>query len=229
VSPRDHSRWEDELAAWALGALEPGEAQQFERHLARCERCRTDLRWLRPAIDTLPASVTQVTPPPRLRGRLLGIVRTEARRAAAPDRPGRWLARLAVPRPAMAALGAAALVAAGIGGYALRGGSDSSTLQVQASREAPGASAELVVEGDTGTLRASGMPTLGRNEVFQAWVREQGQADARPSTVFVPGQGGSAAATIPGIESADEVLVTQEPRGGSTHPTTKPLLRAKLS
>jgi anti-sigma factor RsiW len=229
VSPEDHSRWEDELAAWALGALEPGEARRFERHLARCERCRTDLRWLRPAIDALPASVTQVAPPPRLRGRLLGIVRTEARRAAAPDGPRRWLARLAMPRPAVAALGMAALVAAGIGGYALRGGSDSSTFQVQASREAPRASAELVVEGDTGTLRASGLPTLGRNEVFQAWVREEGQADVRPSNVFVPGRGGAAAATIPGIESAEEVLVTTEPRGGSTHPTTETLLRAKLS
>ena len=72
--------YEDELAAWVLGALEREEAEAFERHLARCERCRTDLNWLRPAVDTLPASVTQIAPPPRLRG-LLAAVRTEARRA----------------------------------------------------------------------------------------------------------------------------------------------------
>lgn len=229
MSPRDHTQWEDELAAWSLGALERGEARRFERHLARCERCRTDLRWLRPAIDTLPASVTQVAPPPRLRGRLLGIARSEARRAAAQEGRRRWRSWLAMPRPAVAALGATAVVAAGLGGYALRGGDDGSTLQVQASREARGASAELVVEGDTGTLRARGLPRLDRDEVFQAWVREGKDAEVRPSTVFVPGQGGAATATIPGIENADQVMVTREPRPGSTRPTTEALLRAKLS
>ncbi|MGH2589618.1 MAG: zf-HC2 domain-containing protein, partial [Actinomycetota bacterium] len=79
MSAEDHRRWEDELAAWMLGALEESEAEEFERHLAQCERCRSDLEWLRPAVDAIPASVTQVAAPPRLRGELLGTVRAEAR------------------------------------------------------------------------------------------------------------------------------------------------------
>jgi anti-sigma-K factor RskA len=229
VNERDHRSFEDDLAAWVLGALDDPDAEAFERHLAGCERCRSDLRWLRPAVDALPAAVTQITPPPRLRGRLLAIVRTEARRESRPRARWRRLPWLSVPRPAVAALAATALIAAGVLGYALRGGPDSATFQATASPAAPRAHAELVVEDGAGTLRARGLPRLKGNRVFQAWVHEPGQAELRPSNVFVPKSGGHATASIAGLENANEVLVTSEPRGGSMHPTTAPLLRMKLS
>jgi anti-sigma-K factor RskA len=230
VSAEDHRRWENDLAVWMLGALEPPEAERFEQHLAGCERCRTDLNWLRPAVDTLPATVTQLSPPPRLRGRLLGIVRAEGRREAAPRRSRRWLPWLAVPRPALAALAATALVAAGIAGYVLRGDeSEQTTIEANVSREARGASAELVVEGDSGTLEAEGMPRLARDQVFQAWIVDEGETKPKPSTVFVPKRGGTATASVPGLENAALVMVTREPRGGSPQPTSAPLLRASLS
>jgi anti-sigma-K factor RskA len=230
VNAQDHRRWEDDLAAWMLGALEEIEAKRFEEHLAGCERCRTDLEWVRPAVDSIPASVTQIPPPPRLRGRLLGTVRSEARRATAPERREGWLSWLRMPRPAVAGLAATALVVAGIAGYVLRGDeSETSTFQARSSPAAQGASAELVVEGDSGTLRAQGLPRLQRDQVFQAWVREQGEAELLPSTVFVPDREGRATATVGGLNDAAQVMVTREPRGGSAQPTTAPLLRAKLS
>jgi len=227
MSAHDHERWEDDLAAWALGALEPAEAKRFERHLARCERCRADLRWLRPAVDALPAAVTQVAAPPRLRGELMATVRSEARRASAPHRRRRreWLS---IPRPALAALGAAALVAAGVAGYALRGESDEASYQARATSAGRGADAELVVEGDKGTLHARDMPRLRRDQVFQAWIRDGDGGALQPSTVFVARRGGSATATIPGVEGAARVMVTREPRGGSEQPTTAPLMRVEL-
>jgi anti-sigma-K factor RskA len=229
VNAQDHRPFEDDLAAWMLGALEEPEAEAFERHLAGCERCQTALRWLRPAVDTLPASVTQIPPPPRLRGQLLGIVRAEARRASRPHAARRRLPWLGVPRPAVAALAATALVAAGVLGYGLRGGTDSSTFQASSSPAAPRAQAELVVEDGAGTLHARGLPRLKRDQVFQAWIREEGQAELDPSTPFVPDSAGAATASIPGLEHAAEVMVSREPRGGSAQPTTRPLLRAKLN
>jgi anti-sigma-K factor RskA len=223
-----HERYEDELAAWVLGALDADEAAAFERHLARCEQCRTDLNWLRPAVDAIPASVTQVAPPPRLRGTLLATVRSEARRSKR-ERSGSALASwIPFPRPALAALGAAALIGAGVAGYALRGGDESSTIGVQASGPAQGATAELVVEGDSGTLHAEDMPPLRGDHVFQAWIQEQGEDRLRPSTVFVAERDGTAAATMVGLEDAEQVMVTREPNGGSTEPTTSPMLRATL-
>jgi hypothetical protein len=47
--------------------------------------------------------------------------------------------------------------------------------------------------------------------------------------VFVPDRAGTATATVDGLDDAAQVMVTREPRGGSMHPTTAPLLRANLS
>ena len=41
----EHEHWAQEVAAYALGALEPAEAAEFERHLEGCERCHSELRW----------------------------------------------------------------------------------------------------------------------------------------------------------------------------------------
>jgi hypothetical protein len=170
-----------------------------------------------------------VAPPPRLRGELLAIVRSEARKETKPERRrGWWPSWLAMPRPAVAALGAAAVIAAGIVGYSLRGDSETSTFQANPSPAAPRAEAELVVENDSGTLHASGLPPLQRDEVYQAWIQKRDQAELEPSTLFEPVRGGSATATIPGLEDAERVMVTREPRGGSTHPTSEPLLTATL-
>lgn len=227
-SEQGHERYEDELAAWVLGALDADEAEAFQRHLAHCEQCRTDLNWLRPAVDAIPASVTQQAPPPRLRGRLLATVRTEARRAKR-ERYGSTLPSwIPIPAPALAALGAAALIGAGVAGYALRGGDESSTIGVQASGPAHDATAELVVEGDSGTLHAEDMPPLHRDQVFQAWIQEEGERRLRPSTVFIAERDGTATATMVGLDDAERVMVTREPNDGSTEPSTGPMLRATL-
>ena len=60
----DHRDYRDELAAYALGALETTEKLEIERHLAGCEQCREYLQWLDPAVDLLPASVQPGPRPP---------------------------------------------------------------------------------------------------------------------------------------------------------------------
>src|SRR5205809_274272 len=90
MSENGHEHRRDELAAYLLGALEPGEAAELERHLAGCEVCRTELEWLRPAVQILPESVQRVEPPPQLRGRLMEQVRSETESAPAPSRADRW-------------------------------------------------------------------------------------------------------------------------------------------
>ena len=90
MSENGHERHRDELAAYLLGALEPSEAAELERHLDGCEVCRTELEWLRPAVQLLPESVPRVEAPPELRGRLMEQVRSEAEGAPAPRRTRRW-------------------------------------------------------------------------------------------------------------------------------------------
>lgn len=228
-----HRRWEDDVAAYAVGALAPDDAEELEAHMSGCERCRDRLCWLGPAVDVLRASVPQRKAPPELRERIMREVRADARMtaAAAPDARRRRL-RLSVPRlrPALAATAAAVALGGGALGYviAAEGGSESQTVSVQALAPRLDAEASLERENGEGILHVSGLPVLPDDQVYQVWLRHG--EELRPSTVFVLDRNASGEAAIPnGLEAADEVLVTREPRGGSEQPTTDPLLRAELS
>ena len=80
MSEESHERRREDVAAYAIGALEPDEAAEFERHLAGCEQCRRDLRWLAPAVSSLGESVERREPPASLRSALMETVREEAAR-----------------------------------------------------------------------------------------------------------------------------------------------------
>jgi len=228
----DHRRWEEDLAAYALDALRAEEARAVEAHLAGCERCRAELRWLEPAVDVLAESVVQVSPPPRLRGELLEIARRESHSDTVPrGRKRGW--RAWALRPATA-LAVAAIAAAGIAGYALRGGDGDeggpqvATVPFRSAPAAMGAVAVLDRHGDSGTLRVSNMPAVNDEDgVYQVWI-QHGDA-VRASSAFRPDADGEAAASIPsGLEGADAVMVTEEPQRGRTKPTLPPLFRSDL-
>src|SRR3954447_23413359 len=118
MSEIEHDRRSDEIAAYLLDALEPGEAAELERHLAGCEECRTELEWLRPAVQLLPESVQRVEAPPRRRGGAMGQVRAEAQSAPAPRRKRPWSIGSWSLRP-VAGVAALALVVAAVAAYAI--------------------------------------------------------------------------------------------------------------
>lgn len=235
---KGHEERRDDLAAYALGALSPAEAAELERHLADCESCRGRLRWLQPAVDVLPASIEQLTPPEQLRDRLLATVRAEAapepeataaRSTPRTRRRAGWGGLLLRPATALAAV---ALIVAGVAaGYALRGSDDDATTTVAAQPISPDIegemSGELVRQGDSGTLRLRDMPPINRDEVYEAWVQHDGTLV--PSNTFVRDRNGDAVAVVDGLEGGDAVFVTREPHGGSEEPTTEPLLEVPLS
>lgn len=231
MSEREHEARRDELAAYLLGALEPGEAAALERHLAECEECRTELAWLRPAVQVLPESVERVEPPPQLRMRVMEQVRAEAggrsRQAPASDNAG-GRRRLAFLRPAVG-LTAVLVVAAGIAGYAIRdGGESGSDATTVAAGKPPGVTARMVREGDSGTLRLANLHRLPPDEVLQAWVQRGARVESA-KTLFVPNADGTAIAVIEGMEGVDAVMVTAEPRGGSIHPTSEPIVSVAMA
>ena len=230
MSAREHERYRDDVAAYALGALEEDEAVSLRRHLETCGECRQQLRWLQPAVELLPRAVAQVEAPSRLRKRLLATVRAESRHAAGADvgRGGRSALGALLLRPATT-LAAATLVAAGaVGGYLLhQPGGGPSVVAVRGTSSAPRASGTLARQGGSAVLHVQGMPSLARDQVYEAWIRLHGAV--QPSSLFVVRPDGSGDAAITGsLYGADAVLVTREPRGGSRHPTSPPVLEAKL-
>jgi anti-sigma-K factor RskA len=223
MSEIEHDRRSDEIAAYLLGALEPGEAAELERHIAGCDGCRTELDWLRPAVQLLPESVERVEAPPELRGRLMEQVRSEAESAPAPRRARGWDMRSWSLRPA-AGLAALVLVVAAVGAYAISSGDSggANTTTVVAGRS-PGVIAEVVRQGESGTLHLTNLHQLPSNKVLQAWVEKEGRV-VSAKTLFVPNQDGTASATIDDMEGVKTVMVTAEPRGGSVQPTSAPIV-----
>ncbi|HEX8051309.1 MAG TPA: zf-HC2 domain-containing protein, partial [Solirubrobacterales bacterium] len=116
MSATEHSRWSDDLAAYMLGALDPREAEDFERHLEGCEHCQEELRWLQPAVHALPEELERTEPPPQLRASLMAEVRAdaEAETRSAPARPARSRRWFLKPAVGFAVL---ALLVAGVVGY----------------------------------------------------------------------------------------------------------------
>ncbi len=87
----------DRAALHALGSLSREEASEYERHLAECEACRSEVRSLREVLDGLVHLAPAVAPPPELKARLMASVRAEGRGHAQtwktwrPDAEGRGL------------------------------------------------------------------------------------------------------------------------------------------
>jgi anti-sigma-K factor RskA len=229
----EHRPNRDELAAFALGALEPGEAEELERHVADCRDCRDYLFWLDPAVDVLPASVEQRQPPKRLKRALMAEVQADlkAARRAERDREradrGLWGA---IWRPVTAAAAAAILIAGVVGGYVLRGDDAPEPTFIEATPLEPGARmvATLEREGDRGILHVEELPPLPEDRVYQAWLERDGAVE--PSTTFVVDrQGGTEVAVEGDLDGASGVLITREPEGGSEEPTLPVLMKAPLA
>jgi anti-sigma-K factor RskA len=234
AEPSGHGRYRDDLAAYALGALDEREAAELQGHLRECEACRAHLRWLQPAVDLLGRSVDQLEPPGRLRERLLATMQAEAREASRAGMEGARLSRLRdwgilLWRPATAVAAGALIVAGALAGYLLHEPGESTS--VVAARPSPGAPATLAgtLERADGSaiLTMSHLPALRPGQVYETWVQRDGSL--QPSSLFVPRRDRTADAAVPGpLADADAVLVTREPRGGSRQPTSQPLLRADL-
>lgn len=228
MNETEHDRRRDDIAAYLLGALEPGEAAELERHVAGCPECEQELQRLRPAVRVLPETVERLEAPPALRGRLMEQVRSEAAGPQAAPAARQASRRRFGLRPA-AGLAAVALIVAAIGGYAISdsgsGGGPKTTTVI--TGHSPGVTAEMVRQGETGTLRLANLHQLPSGKVLQAWVQRGAQV-VSAKALFVPNSDGTATATIDGMDGVSTVMVTAEPRGGSVQPTSKPIVSVAI-
>ncbi|HEX8208316.1 MAG TPA: anti-sigma factor [Solirubrobacteraceae bacterium] len=217
-----------DVAAYALGALTGEETRRFEAHLETCELCRTDLAGLRPVVDALPAAAEPMEPPAALKKKIMRVVEAEARdreRAARPAREKRgWFAW----RPVPALVAACLFVVAGVGiGVAVLN---------DGTEEIPGQCIRgcdrvaMTIDEGHGTIEVAGMDQPPEGRVYQVWTQRFGE-DPRPTdALFTVDKDGSAHVDVPGeTGGVDQVLVTDEPRGGSSAPTTAPYFAVKMS
>jgi len=226
MTDTDHKRWSEDLAAYMLGALEPDEATELERHLDGCGRCREEMRWLEPAVHSLPESIERQEPPKQLRQSLMAEVRADARGEQKSAARASWWRGLWGARGLRLATGFAlvALVVAGVVGYEVgRDGSDGGESGSTIVRQFDGITVKMVSEGEGGKLHLSGVDQLPPDKVLEAWVEREGTVEAVPA-LFVPDRHGEAETTIEDMTGVETVMVTKEPSGGSETPTGEPIV-----
>lgn len=243
-SVHDHERYEHDVGAYLLGALNELEAQAFEHHMESCVLCRAETERLRMAAEALPRAVEQLEAPDSLRRSLMRTVREEAADAAPARqaRPGMrarmrgWLGALSDNlRPEVAWVSAAFLLLVGVlAGYAIKsattGEEGSRTVAAKVDRtRLPRASASLVIPHGDGSaiLRVNGLPAPAGNRVYEVWLMRGTQP--MPVSLFNVKRDGSGAAAVPvDVRGGDSVLVTRERAGGAPAPTEMPVIAAKV-
>jgi anti-sigma-K factor RskA len=234
---------------YALDALTGLELDRFEHHLHRCPPCENEVRGFRETATRL-AQAVAASPPLALRERVLTAA--SVTRQLPPEvrqmprgrvRPvlGPWLPRLAV---AVAAAAVAAAVALGV----VQSSTQQQLSHAQAENRSVAAvlaapDARLAVHrttvGGLATVVASqsrhaliistaGLPALSGGKVYELWF-VAGQTARRAGLLPAPTAGRTAPLLASGLEPGDAVALTVEPAGGTSHPTTTPIVSVPLS
>jgi len=198
----------DLTAAYALDALDPDEVEAYEAHLAQCERCREELAELSETATALAFGVDSPAPPAPLREAILDAAAAERTNVVPLPRRARSF------RVAVAAAAVAACAALGLG---LWGASRSTKTEA--------ISAVVVVGADRhATLTVSGLARAPQGKTYEAWVIPAG-GHARPAGLFAGG--GTSVVHLRGtVPSGAVVAATVERAGGTSAPTTTPVVTA---
>lgn len=191
--------------AYALDALDGRELARFERHLRRCAACTDEVRAFAATAAALAFAVA-APPPPSLKGRVLAAIDA-----------------LGTARESDASI--AAVLEAPDARIASATTSAGGTATVVASRR----KAAMV-------FTSSGLPALPPTHVYELWFIGSGGARAAglvPSVAVQSGAGASGVATAPvfasGLTAGDRVGITVEPAGGTSAPTTTPIVVLTLT
>jgi anti-sigma-K factor RskA len=226
-----------DVAAYALGALEPAEAEAFRRHLETCTVCREELASFQEVVNVLPLTAPQHRAPRAVRRRVMAAVAADDRSAragvvagaGAPRRRGlaSWFG---LPRPAMALASALAVVAVAIGTLEL-GSSGSSSVRIYHAQVtgSPG-TAEVRVTGGHAELILHRVAPPPAGHIYEVWLGRAGRAPEPTSALFSVTAGGDGDVDVPGsLRGVNLVMVTPEPLGGSRVPTHAAVISARLA
>ena len=230
--------------AHVLDALDdPAEQHRFARHLRRCQACAAEVRSLREVATSLALAAT-TEPPPAMRERVMAAVRRT--RQLPPE-----LAHHASPRrprmiPVLAAIGAFAVVVACVLGLRLystqrqltatqaRAQAINAVLsapdaRILSARTSSGGVATVVVSAARRDLivAVAGLRPLPDGEVYQLWLI--GPPRTRSAGLLPAAVNGRAGPVLAaGLAPGDKLGMTIEPAGGTSQPTTSPLMVVAL-
>jgi hypothetical protein len=244
----DHSCSAD-VAAYALGALTPAEAEDFRRHLETCAVCPVELRAFQQVVDDLAIGVPGVEAPPDLKRRVMSAIQQEPRTVAGvtspdltdPERAGRLTAGTRARRRDNALrrstwLRGPTLVLGGAMGFALAaiivvivafpGRQNGRTVQADTT---VGGSAAVHISANHTELVVRHIAAPPQGKIYEVWL-QYGKHAPRPNALFGVDRDGDASVSVSGsMYGVSHVMVTAEPAPhGTRAPTANPVINAAL-
>ncbi|WP_129306098.1 anti-sigma factor [Streptomyces sp. L2] len=237
--------------AYALHALSAEERSAFERHMASCEACATEVRELSATAGRLGLAAAV---PPRTGLREDVLRRIESVRQEPPRHTGAR-APAAVRRGTRLtrwALAACLAAAAGLGGATVWQHEQADQARQRAARAehrsdeiaavlaapdahtttarlAGGGTATVVVsrDRDRAVFVDAGLATPPQGKVYELWFDDHGTM--RPAGLLSPGRATQAVLMSGAVNGARGVGVTVEPAGGSSRPTSTPVAAMRFA
>jgi hypothetical protein len=229
-----------DVAAYALRALEPAEADALRRHLGTCAVCSDELRAFQRVADALGTAVLQVPAPPEIRRQVMRTVEQEAalRPAAGERQPAhprdrrrdavlRGRSWLRGPTIALVSGMAFALAAFIVVVIAFPGRQNGRTVNAATTL---GGAAALHISGARTELVVHHIAAPPRGKIYEVWL-EYGKDRPRPNALFSVDRSGNASVAVSGsMYGVTHVMVTTEPAPhGTQRPTAAPVITASLS
>ena len=226
----------DAIIAYAANGLEEQERCAVAEHLAECRNHDDELQVVRSDLSKLAITVAPITPPENLRARLLEAFDREASLSALAD------AEPVQPQPAVFpsklravwaespsfgyALAAALLaLAVGLAAWGLSRGGDEGEVLVRNMSEGAASMEIIYVPSQQLAVFDLNLPELPIGRTYQAWKIQDGE----PASIGLISQTTGKVALQLDLTGADGIALTIEPAGGSTSPTSNPLLSGNLS
>ena len=233
--------FEELSGAYVLDAITPQERQEAQEHLAGCAKCTRRLEELRAVANLLPLSVTQVSPPPSAKERLLAAIHQEQR--VIPIDRGRQNRRNRGAGGGGWSWGLAGIVAAAVLMFALLGGMTAWNVSLQRQvnelghqiaesyplsskvSSAPNASGRLIYlpRQLLTILTMQGLPKLQGDHVYQGWLIENN----KPVSIgLLSIQNGIASVDFPGDITGYQAVAVSMERGlsGSKNAPAGPIV-----
>ncbi len=243
-----HEQFADDLALYALGALQESERAVLQAHLTQCAACRRELQHLCGDMGLLGVATMGPAPPARARTRLLSALATEPRVPMVRKQARRWWLLAPVAAAIVFAVVSVVLwrqnhalrhdlaqqltqsrqnqaeVERAREVLALLSAPDAMRVTLVATNAKPQPQGKAIYRPRTGSLvfLASNFAPLPPKKAYELWLLPTSGASPVPVSVFKPDARGSASVLMPSLPKdlqAKAFAITIEPETGSTTPT----------
>lgn len=223
-----HDEVRELIAPYVLGSLPPEEVSFVRAHILSCDECMAEADSYSDVAASLALSVEPASLSPGFSDRVLDAARGSEVAATEPPRRGRWAFR-----PLTALVGTAVVLVIGMLSFSLTQTrtqlSDyqdvvSALLHSEGGFDLTGNGAvgRVVPAGDGSVFVVAGMRKAPDNHTYQLWLIDGGEPVS--AGIFDVEAGVALLENEHSLEGFQAAAVTIEPAGGSSEPTTDPIL-----